>query len=286
MKRGSLVVQTKLARFTEKVVTIAQKAVAGQPKQAFRKGEGGYADWVIVSIHAIREYLDQPYRRLMEILYEMPRITRIIGLLPSTLPDFSTVCGRKQELKMNIWRPFLGLTIEFHELGEIQAIDATGMDRIAASQHYAKRTNYTFRAVKTTILVDCATGVILDIHCSMTQPHDSQVGWQVLKRNLDKLSTITADKGYDWWLLSNKLRAEGVKPLIRRREFGWEGVAENALMNDKTYHQRSNVEATFFALRQRFGGTLRARTWFGQFRELVLKCAVRNVELAVRASNP
>src|SRR6056297_3069538 len=24
-----------------------------------------------------------------------------------------------------------------------------------------------------------------------------------------------------------------------------------------------------------------ARTWFGQFRELVLKCAVRNVELAV-----
>ena len=187
---------------------------------------------------------------------------------------------------MEVWRTFLALTIELHELGEIQAIDATGMDRIAASQHYAKRTNYTFRAVKTTILVDCATGVILDIHCSMTQPHDSQVGWQVLKRNLDKLSTITADKGYDWWLLNNRLRAEGVKPLIRRREFGWEGVAENALMDDNTYHQRSNVEATFFALRQRFGGTLRARTWFGQFRELVLKCSVRNVELAVKASNP
>jgi len=142
------------------------------------------------------------------------------------------------------------LTIELHELDEIQAIDATGMDRIAASQHYAKRTNYTFRAVKTTILVDCPTGVILDIHCSMTQPHDSQIGWQLLKRNLDKLSIITADKGYDWWLLSNRLREEGVKPLIRRREFGWEGVAENALMDDKTYHQRSNVESTFFALRQ------------------------------------
>ena len=186
---------------------------------------------------------------------------------------------------MDIWRTFLGLTSDLHELGEIQAIDATGMDRIAASQHYAKRTNYTFRAVKTTVLVDCLTGVILDIHCSMTQPHDSQVGWQVLKRNLDKLSTVTADKGYDWWLLRNKLRAEGVKPLIRAREFGWEGIATNALMDDKTYHQRSNVEATFFALRQRFGGTLRARTWFGQFRELVLKCAVRNVELAVTTSN-
>ena len=286
MKRAGSVVHTKLARFTKKVVTVAKKAVVGVPAPAIIKKSGRYADWVIISIHALREYMDQPYRRLMEFLYEMPRITRILGLCPSTLPDFSTVCGRKQELKMDIWRTFLGLTSDLHELGEIQAIDATGMDRIAASQHYAKRTNYTFRAVKTTVLVDCLTGVILDIHCSMTQPHDSQVGWQVLKRNLEKLSVVTADKGYDWWLLRNKLRAEGVKPLIRAREFGWEGIATNALMDDKTYHQRSNVEAAFFALRQRFGGTLRARTWFGQFRELVLKCAVRNIELSVKDSNP
>jgi len=286
MKREGSVVQTELARFTRKVVSNAQKAVVGTPAPAVNKGKTGYADWVVISIHALREYLDQPYRRLMEVLYEMSRITAILGLRPSTLPDFSTVCGRKQELKMGIWRTFLRLTIDLHELGEIQAIDATGMDRIAASQHYAKRTNYTFKAVKTTVLVDCSTGVILDIHCSMTQPHDSQVGWQVLKRNLDNLSIITADKGYDWWLLRNKLRAEGVEPLIRAREFGWEGVAENVLMDDTTYHQRSNVESVFFSLRQRFGGRLRARTWFGQFREPVLKCAVRNVELAVKASNP
>jgi len=95
------------------------------------------------------------------------------------------------------------------------------MDRIAASQHYIKRTNYKFRAVKTTLLADCSTDVILDIHCSMIQPHDSQVGWQVLKRNLDNLSIITADKGYDWWLLRNRLRAEGVKPPIRAESSGW-----------------------------------------------------------------
>jgi len=191
---------------------------------------------MIIALHGIREYLDQPYRRLMEILYEMPRITGILGLRPSTLPDFSTICGRKQELKMGIWRTFLSLTIDLHDLGEIQAIDATGMDRIAASQHYAKRTNYTFRAVKTTVLVDCSTGVILDIHCSMTQPHDSQVAWQLLTRNLDKLSILTADKGYDWELLRHKLRSEGVKPAIKYREFGWHGVANNVLLDDTTYH--------------------------------------------------
>ena len=276
---------SKIARFTHRIVSLSQKAVVGRQEPAFRPGEGGYADWVIVSIHGLRVYLDHPYRRLMDVLSEMPRITRILGLEPSELPDFSTVCARYQQLKMSWWRILLRLSAELHELGEIQAVDATGMDRISASQHYAKRTNYTFKAIKTTVLIDCSTGVILDIHCSMRQPHDSQIGWQILKRNLDQLSIVTADKGYDWRLLRHRLRAEGVTPVIKYREFGWEGVANNALIDEDTYHQRSNVESTFFALRRKYGEIVRSRTWYGQFRELVLKCAVRNVELALGRSN-
>jgi IS5 family transposase len=281
VKRVGLVVQTKLARFTKNVVTLAQKAVVGSAKPALQRGEGGYADWVIVSIHGLKTYLDLPYRRLLDVLHEMPRIARILGLEVTQLPDFTTVCARMQPLKMPLWRDFLRLSAELHDTGEIQAIDATGMDRIQASQHYAKRTSYTFRAVKTTALIDCKTGAILDIHCSMKQPHDSKIAWQLLTRNLDKLSILTADKGYDWELLRHKLRSEGVKPVIKYREFGWHGIANNVLLDDTTYHQRSNIEATFFALRRKYGEIVRARTWFGQFRELVLKCAVRNVELAL-----
>ncbi|WP_252700984.1 IS5 family transposase [Natronosalvus vescus] len=285
MKRDGSFVSSKLARFTSRVVSLAQKAVVGTPKPAVQKGNGGYADWVIVSIHGLKTYLNLPYRRLLDVLYEMPRITRTLGLEPVELPDFTTVCARMQPLKMPVWRDFLRLSAELHDTGEIQAIDATGIDRVAASQHYAKRTNYTFKAVKTTALIDCSTGVILDIHCSMTQPHDSQVAWQLLTRNLNKLTVLTADKGYDWELLRRRLRAEGVKPVIKHREFGWHGVANNVLMDDTTYHQRSNVESTFFAIRRKYGEIVRARTWFGQFRELVLKCAVRNVELALDDSN-
>ncbi|MDL0137889.1 IS5/IS1182 family transposase, partial [Halobacterium salinarum] len=183
---------TKLARFTKQVVTLAQKAVVGNAKPALQRGDGGYADWVIVSIHGLKTYLDLPYRRLLDVLYEMPRIGRILGLEPFELPDFTTVCTRMQDLKMPLWRNLLRLSAELHDTGEIQAIDATGMDRVAASQHYAKRTNYTFKAVKTTALIDCETGAILDIHCSMKQPHDTQIGWQLLKRNLDKVTILTA----------------------------------------------------------------------------------------------
>ena len=99
---------------------------------------------------------------------------------------------------MRIWRVLLRLSAELHDFGDVQAIDATGMDRIAASQHYAKRTNYTFEAVKTTLLTDCETGAILDIYCSMKQSHDSKIGWQMVKRNLDKLNIRLCSFGTPW----------------------------------------------------------------------------------------
>ncbi|WP_435348564.1 IS5 family transposase [Haloarchaeobius sp. HRN-SO-5] len=284
MKRDGFGVQTKTARFAKTVVTFAQKAVAGEPAPAYRPGQEGYADWVILAIQGFKEYLGHDYRKLMDVLREMPRVANSLDLTVETLPHFSTVCARKQAIPMTRWRAILDASVELYELGDVQAIDATGVDRVQASQHYAKRTDYTFEAVKTTLLIDCETSVILDIHCSMKQPHDTQVGWQVLVRNLDALTAVAADKGYDWEQLRTKLRSENVTPLIPKRDPGFRGWARNLLIHDRGYNQRSNAESVFFGLRQRYGETLWARTWFGQFRELVMKSAVRNIERALEGS--
>ncbi|WP_049892440.1 IS5 family transposase [Natronococcus amylolyticus] len=285
MKRDELGVQTKTARFTKTVVSLAQKAVAGDPEPAYRPGKDGYADWVILAIQGLKEYLGHPYRKLLDVLKEMPQVAKILELTAETLPHFSTVCTRKQEIPMKRWRTILDSSADLYELGDVQAIDATGVDRVQASQHYAKRTDYTFEAVKTTLLVDCETSAILDIHCSMKQPHDTQVGWQVLVRNLDELATVAADKGYDWEELRTRLRAESITPLIPQRDPGMRGWARNLLIKDRAYHQRSNAESVFFGLRRRYGETLWSRTWFGQFRELVMKSAVRNIERAIEDSH-
>jgi IS5 family transposase len=210
----------------------------------------------------------------------MHGVVKKMNLEPGELPDFTTVCARKQHLKMGIWRTLLRLSADLHNAEDVQAIDATGFDRHSASHHYANRTGYTFRSVKTTALVDCEISTVLAIHCSMKQPHDTHVGRQVLTRNLNRLQTVTADKGYDWDDLREELREADVRPVIKHREFSPLDGAHNARHDDDIYHRRSIVEAVFFALKQRYGGTLRARTWFGQFRELVLKAAVRNVEIA------
>lgn len=45
---------------------------------------------------------------------------------------------------MRIWRVLIRLSAQLQKTGEVQMIDATGLDRIAVCQHYASRTNYTF----------------------------------------------------------------------------------------------------------------------------------------------
>jgi IS5 family transposase len=117
----------------------------------------------------------------------------------------------------------------------------------------------------------------------MNQPHDTHVAWQDLTRNISKLDTVVANKGFDWDDLRHKLREEGIRPVIKHREFYSLDAAHNARIADKTYHRRSIAESIFFALRERFGSTIRARTWFGQFRELVLKAAVKNIEQSFKA---
>lgn len=273
---------TQLARFSGQVVSLAKKAV-GEPAPARRPGEGGYADWVIIALHGLREYLDHTYRQLMDVLQEMPRIASKLELTIDDLPDFTTVAHAKEHLEMRIWRVLLRLSAALHDTGPIQAIDASGFDRNAASRRYATRTKYTFKAVKTTLLVDCASGAVMDVHCSTKQPHDTQIGWQVLTRNQEHLSIVTADKGYDWAKLRRQLRDDGLRPVIKHREFDNLDAAHNARLDDEVYHQRSIVETVFSVIKRRYGDRLRARTWYGQFREMVLKAAVKNIESAVKA---
>jgi IS5 family transposase len=97
----------------------------------------------------------------------MAGIVTKLDLTVAELPDYTTVCTRKQDLEIRIWRVLLRLSADLEETSCGQAIDVTGFDRVAARQHYANRMNYTFNAVKTTALADCSSNLILYIHCSM-----------------------------------------------------------------------------------------------------------------------
>jgi hypothetical protein len=93
---GKFVCANESCPLTSHVVSLAEKIVVESPEPAVQKGEGGFADWLIKSMHSLRECLNQPYRRLLDILHEIPNIVDILGLDRRELLDFITLCKRKQ----------------------------------------------------------------------------------------------------------------------------------------------------------------------------------------------
>ncbi len=43
-----------------------------------------------------------------------------------------------------------------------------------------------------------------------------------------------------------------------------------------SFNNRSDALIELFALRRKYGEIVRVRTWFGQFRELILKCCQKH----------
>ena len=60
--------------------------------------------------------------------------------------------------------------------------------------------------------------------------------------------------------LREKLREEGVKPLIRHREFRPIDHAHNTRIDGHRYRQRAMCETTFSMIKRTIGDAVRART--------------------------
>ena len=229
---------SKISRFTGKVVSLAKSAVGGRDESAAPQGGGGFADYAVVSLHCLRIYLNKSYREALDLLSEMPQILAKIGLNAANLPDHSTLVKAFDRIKMAVWRVMLRLSAQLHDPSGHAAMDATFFDRENASKHYCRRTNYRVQTLKTTALVDTASQAVLDVHCTTRKRHDTQIGGQLARRNAGELHSLAADKGYDWKRLREKLREEGVRPLIKHREFRPIDHAHNARIDEALYGQR------------------------------------------------
>jgi IS5 family transposase len=273
---------SKTSRFTSKTVTLAKNAVGGRNESAAPEGGGGFAEYAVVSLHCLRIYLEKSYRMALDLLSEMPQILGEIGLDAADLPDHSTLVKAFDRIEMAVWRVLLRLSAQLHDPSGHAAIDATFFDRENASKHYCHRTNYRVQTLKTTALIDTASQAILDIHCTTSKRHDTQIGWQVARRNTGDLRSLAADKGYDWMALRENLREADVRPLIKHRLFRPVDHAHNARIDGPRYRQRSMCETVFSSIKRTLGTAVRARVWYREFREIALMCAVHNIKRAVK----
>ncbi len=163
----------------------------------------------------------------IDLLKEMPQITGEIGRVEADLPSASTLCKAFDRISMSVCRVLLRHSAQLHDPADM--VQSTRRFSTGnRCKHYCRRTNYRVQTLKATALVDTESRAILDVHCTTEKRHDTQLGWQVARRNAGDLASLAADKGYDWMDLREKLREEGVRPLIKHREFRPIDHAHNA----------------------------------------------------------
>jgi IS5 family transposase len=101
-----------------------------------------------------------------------------------------------------------------------------------------------------------------------------------------ELRVLTADKGYDWNWLRDDLRELGIRPLIKHCIHKTYDHTHNARIDEEFYRQRSMAETVFSSVKRSLGSALRARTWYREFREVTLMCAVYNMKKAAKQEIP
>ncbi|AHG02914.1 transposase ISH9 [Halobacterium sp. DL1] len=263
---------------TRVTVAKAKSVVATPDEPADPEGGRGFAEWAMLTLHALRIELGKSYRVAVDLLSEMPGVLEEIGL--TRLPHYTVLRTWFARIPTKTWRAFLDASVE--ERTGHAAIDSTGFDRDQPSRHYANRTNYRVRALKVTALVDVETLYITDIHSTTSKKHDAKIGPQVARRNAGDLRSLAADRGYDAKAFRDELRENGIRPLIKHRIMNPLDHAHNARMDGDRYHQRSMSETVFSSIKRTLGAAVRARSWWLEFREMLLKATVYNLRRSVR----
>lgn len=234
----------------------------------------------LIAIICLKVRENKTYEGIVDHLIEEPRIRKALDL--EEVPHPSTICKAFERLESAVWRAMHLQTLGFFDLSGITGIDSSGIERSHVSHHYTKRTKLHIKQLKTTLLVDTRENSVLDVHITTTRKHDTQIGPQILERSADLIDALLGDKGYDDKSCRDRCRELGVRPLIKHREFTNLHKAWNARQKDEVYNQRNQNESVNSVISKKYGSYVRSRKWYKQFREVVVKCLVYNVNRAIQ----
>lgn len=271
-----------LFRFVKQVASLAQKhSAAGLLKISDPTGNG-FAGWKHVVLHYLRIHQESSYENVVDLASEMDRIRRLLGLPLHGFPAPSTLYRSFNRAPMHVWRALLDRSSSLLDRSGHAAIDSTFFSRWRASPHYLRRIDRKVDTLKITFLIDTADQAILDVDCSAKWPNDAKVGPKLAVRNMGKMKSLAADKGYDSAAFRALLRDNGVRPLIKHRLYRPVDHAHNARMDEDRYNQRALTESVNSAVKRSILDSVGSRAWYRQFREIVLAASVHNVKRAIR----
>jgi len=252
----------------------------------------------------LKEFLQFDYRKLSALLHDTPTLVATIGL--DSVPHFTTFQKAAMRLlKSRRAGRLLDETVErAREQGLIKrriktaAVDGTGFETRHISAYFVKRrqkgeknayqtTTYT-RYPYATIVCDCYSHLALGVVTGRGPGPDDPYFQPALKQAARRapIDTMLADAGYDSEAAHIYARQEhGMRTIIpptrgrptdklpsgrwRRR------MATH--FNKPKYGQRWQVETVNSMIKRMIGSALRARKYWSQHREIVLRVLTHNI---------
>ena len=239
---------------------------------------GGLARWKHVVIHCYRLEDGHSYRETENRLRCFSELRDVLELDLDDVPDYSTIYKSFDRFSMGRWRALLRVSAQQHPQSGHVALDSTFFERRQVSSYYLDRSDRTVQTLKVTTLTDTQSLAVLDVQCSAQWKHDTKLGPQVVRRNADDLLSVAVDKAFQDWKSKFEFYTLNVDPLILHQGSAPLTVGHNALIREKGYSQRWIAETSYSTVKRSLGSAVRAQFWYREFREIVLKFAISNIE--------
>jgi hypothetical protein len=278
------------------------------PKYAHVNSPKVYTQPQFFACLVLKEFLQLDYRKLAALLRDAPELAGSIDL--DQVPHFTSFQKAAARLLLALpARRLLDKTIrlalfqgKLRQPVSLAALDGTGWEARHASHYYVRRrakggktwqsTTYT-RFPKAGIVCDCRSHLILAVVPERGPgpdiPHFRTALDQALARV--RIEALAADAGYDAEHAHQFARHErGVRTFIparigrptSKRPSGYWRRQMHARLHRTRYTQRWQAETVNSMLKRLLGSAMRARSYWSQCRETILRAITLNVMILRR----
>jgi hypothetical protein len=272
------------------------------PDYSHRNSPKTYTQPQLFASLVLKEFLRLDYRKLHGLLKDSPDLAATIELHKA--PHFTTFQKAAARLLLNRHaQRYLDKTIRLAQVQRrlprrisLAALDGTGLETRHASSYYVKRrantgkywqrTTYR-RFPKAGLLCDATTHLVLAVVPERGPGSDAKHFRRALSEAQRRVSieTLAADAGYDGEHHHRFARDHGVRSLIpprigrptKKPPSGYWRRQMKARLHLTRYTQRWQVETVNSMLKRLLGSALRARHYWSQCREILLRAITLNI---------
>src|SRR3989338_99923 len=210
------------------------------PKWLHHFGPKKYISWEIFQLLILKERYHLSYRRTIEMA----------ELFMKKIPHFTTLQKFAKRISASLLNVVLFFSAKLRKV-EFASVDATGISRQYASEHYKRRI-------------------------------DRKDVRYLIKKAKVKPELITMDKGYDSEAIHGFCREQGIYSIIPARKGCFRGKYRKQMrdcFDPWIYNHRNNGESTFSAIKIKYGDSVSSKLFITQRVQIYCKAINHNLDM-------